>query len=86
MTTNDSKSYLPHSNKLVDQYNNTFHHSINKKLVNANYSPLTEKIKTNPKAPKLKLMIETELLRMRIFLVKVTVKISQEKSLLSILF
>ena len=39
MTPNDGKSYLPYSNKLVDQYNNTFHHSINKKLVNANYSP-----------------------------------------------
>ena len=29
MTANDSKSYLPYLNKLVDQYNNTHHHSIN---------------------------------------------------------
>ena len=29
ITANDSKSYLPHLNKLVDQYNNTHHHSIN---------------------------------------------------------
>ena len=28
MTANDSKSYLPYLNKLVDQYNNTYHHSI----------------------------------------------------------
>ena len=31
MTANDSKSYLSYLNKLVDQYNNTYHHSINKK-------------------------------------------------------
>ena len=30
ITTNNSKSYLPYLNKLVDQYNNTFHHSIDK--------------------------------------------------------
>ena len=32
MTTNDSKFYLPFLNNLVDQYNNSFHHSINKEL------------------------------------------------------
>ena len=31
MTANDRKSYLPYLNKLVDQYNNTSHHSINEK-------------------------------------------------------
>ena len=41
-------------NKLVDQYNNTYHHSTNKKPINADYSTLTEKIKTNAKAPKFK--------------------------------
>ena len=41
-------------NKLVDQYNNTYHHSINKNPINADYSALTEKIETNPKAPKFK--------------------------------
>ena len=40
-------------NKLVDQYNNTYH-SIKKKPINANYSAFTEKIEMNPKAPKLK--------------------------------
>ena len=35
MTANDSKSYLPYLNKLVGQYNNTYHHSINKKPINA---------------------------------------------------
>ena len=41
-------------NKLVDQYNNTYHHSINKKPFNDDYSALTEKIETNLKAPKFK--------------------------------
>ena len=52
MTANDSKSYLPYLNKLVDQYNNTFHHSINTKPINAEYSALIEKIETNPKILK----------------------------------
>ena len=30
---NNSKSYLPYLNKLVDQYNNIYHHSINKNLL-----------------------------------------------------
>ena len=41
-------------NKLVDQYNNIYHHSINEKCVNADDSALIEKIETNPKAPKFK--------------------------------
>ena len=32
VTANDSKSYLPYLNKLIDQYSNTYHHSTNKKL------------------------------------------------------
>ena len=54
MTANDSKSYLPYLNKLVDQYNNIYHHPIKKKPINADYSALTENIKSNPKAPKFK--------------------------------
>ena len=42
MTANNNKSYFPYLNKLVDQYNNTYHHSINKKLINANYFAFTE--------------------------------------------
>ena len=34
-TANDSKTYLPYLNKLVDENNNTYHHSINKKPINA---------------------------------------------------
>ena len=54
MTANDHKSYLPYLNRLVDQYKNTHHHSINKNPINADYSALTEKLETNPKAPKFK--------------------------------
>ena len=51
---NDSKSYLNYVNKLGDEYNNTYHHSVDKKSMNADYFALTEKIKTNSKAPKFK--------------------------------
>ena len=54
MTSNDGKSYLSYLNKLVYQYNNTYHHSLNKKPINVDYSALTEKIETNSKAPKFK--------------------------------
>ena len=33
MTVNDSKSYLPYLNQLVDVYSNTYHHTINKNLL-----------------------------------------------------
>ena len=54
MTPNDSKPFLSYLNKLVDQYNNTYHRSINKKPINADYSALTKKNETNHKAPKFK--------------------------------
>ena len=54
MTANGSKSHFSYLNKLVYQYNNTDHHSINKKSINADYSVLSEKIETNIKAPKFK--------------------------------
>ena len=55
MTANDSKSYFPYLNKLVDEYNNTYHHSINKKPITADYFAFTENIESNPKAPKFEL-------------------------------
>ena len=55
MTANDSNFYLPQLNNLVDEYNNTYHHSINKTSINADYSAFTEKIETNSKAPKFKI-------------------------------
>ena len=43
MTANNSKSYLTDLNQLVDQQNHTYHHSVGKKPINADYSALTEK-------------------------------------------
>ena len=40
MTANYSKYYLTYLNKLVDQQNNTYHHSIEKKPINADYFAL----------------------------------------------
>ena len=38
VTANDSKSYLSYLlDNLVDQYNNSYYHSINKKPINADY-------------------------------------------------
>ena len=54
MTTNNSKPYLPYLNKLVDKYNNTYHHPVNKKSINADYSGFTERIETNSKAREFK--------------------------------
>ena len=61
MTANDRKSYLPYLNKLVDQYCNTYTHSINKKRINADYSDLTLKLLN------LQWMIESELLSIKFF-------------------
>ena len=58
-------------NKLVDQWNNTYHHSINKKPINTVYSDLTEKIETNHKSPKFKVNERVSLLSTKI-VIKVT--------------
>ena len=54
MIANDSKSYLSYLNKLLGLYNNTYHHSIGKKPINADCSVLTQKREKNSKAPKFK--------------------------------
>ena len=51
MTANDRKSHFGYLNKLADKYNNSYHHSIQKKPIDADYSALTEEIETNLKAP-----------------------------------
>ena len=65
MTTNKSKSYLSYMNKLIDQYNNTYHHSNNKKPINADYSALTEKIATNSKPPNFKVNTRVRITKYR---------------------
>ena len=71
--------YLPYLNKFVDQYNNTYYYSISKKPINNDYSALTQKkLKRITKLLNFKLMTESELLSIRMFFVKVTLKIGQE--------
>ena len=53
MTAN-SRSCLYYLNKLVDKCNNSYHSSIGKKFIYANYSALTEEIETNHQTPKFK--------------------------------
>ena len=72
--------------ELLDQYNNTYHHSINKKPIKADYSALTQKMETDSKAPKFRVIDRVIITNIRIFLVKVTLKIGQTKFLLLILF
>ena len=54
MTVNNSKSYLGYLNKLINEYNNTYHNSIGKKPIDADYSALTEGTELSRKAPKFK--------------------------------
>ena len=70
ITANDSKSYLPYLNKLVDQYIDTYYNSINKKPINADYSVLTENNESNPKAPKFNINDRVRYISIRIYLVK----------------
>ena len=48
---NDTKSYISCLNKLVDEYNNTYCHSVGKKPIDTDYFPFTEEIKLSHKAP-----------------------------------
>ena len=54
MAANDSKSYLGYLNELLYEYNNIYHHSIDKKPIDADYSALAEEIESRHKAPKFK--------------------------------
>ena len=52
LTANNKKFYLGFWNKLVDEYNNTYHRSVGKKPVNADYFTSTKEIEMSPKSPK----------------------------------
>ena len=85
MTANDSKSYLAYLNKSVDQYNNTYHPSINKKPINADFFAF-EKIETNPKAPKFKDNARVRITKYKNIFSKGYSENCQEKYLLLTLF
>ena len=76
MTANDTKSYLPYLNKLVDKYNN---HSVNTKPIYADYSALSEKIEANTESPKFKVTDRVRITKYKNILVKFTLKIGPEK-------
>ena len=82
MAANDSKSYLRYFIKLVDHNNNTYYHSIGRKPISADYLALTEKIETNPEAPKFKVNDRVRITKHKNILVKVRFKIVREKYLL----
>ena len=86
MTVNDSKPYLPYLNKLVDQYNNTYHHFINAKPINADYSALIEKIETNPRVTKFKVNDRVRITKYKNIFSKAHTENWSKKYLLLILF
>ena len=86
MATNDSKSYLPYLIKLVDRYNNAYHHSIDKKPINVDYSALTKKIETNLKASKFKVNNRGKITKHNNIFSKGYTENCQQKYLLLILF
>ena len=54
MTPNYHKSYLGYLNKLVEEYNISYQHSIGKNPIDADYSILSGKIETNSELSKFK--------------------------------
>ena len=54
MKANDCKSYHSYLNKLVDEFNKSYHYSTDKKLIDTGFSALFDKIEMIPKAPKFK--------------------------------
>ena len=77
MTANDNKSYLNYLIKLVDQYNNTYHHFIGRKPISVYFSALTEIIEANPKAPMFKVNNRVRITRYKNILVLISVKQTQ---------
>ena len=86
MTVNDSKSFFPYFNKLVDQYNNTYIILLIRNHLMAIIVLQLKILSQILKLPNLKQMIVSESLSIRIYLVKVILKIGQKKYLLSIMF
>ena len=68
---NDSKSSPGYLNKLIDEYNNTYHYSVRKKPIYADNFALPEESDQTIKFLNLKLGIESRLLCIRTFLAKV---------------
>ena len=70
MIATDCKCYLSYLNKLVDEYNNTYHHSISRKSIDTDYSAFIKKLKGILELLSLKLVIKAELLSKKFSLSK----------------
>ena len=57
MTAIDSKSYFGYLNKLVDEHSNSYHCSIGKRPIHADYSALSEEFEQRHKLLNLKFKI-----------------------------
>ena len=79
MTGSNKRCYLGYWNKLMDEYNNTYHNSIGKKPVDADYSVLAEKIESSNQASKFKAGDKIRITKYKSILAKVTLAIGQTK-------
>ena len=81
-TTNNGKSYLGYLNKLVNEYNNTYHRFIRKNPIHADYFVLTKEISSSQKAPKFKVGDRVRITKYKnVFSQKVKPKIGLQKFL-----
>ena len=60
--THNKKFYLGYLNKLVDEYNNTYHLSIGKKSIDADFSALTKEIATLERQGSIQKILEIVLI------------------------
>ena len=67
MTGKNSKSYHENSNELIHEYNNSYHHSIGKKILMLIILICLEKLTQILSYLSLKLVLESELLITKIF-------------------
>ena len=54
ITANDGKSDLSYLNRLVDDYSFSYHRSVHKKAIYADYSAFPEEFESSHKVPKFK--------------------------------
>ena len=81
MTANKSKSYLAYLNKLVDEYNNSYHYSFDKEPIIVIFFVLSEEIESSHQALKFKASDRSGQLSLITFLTKLIGTNGKKKSL-----
>ena len=71
MRARDILSYLSYLDKLVGEYNNTYHRSICEKPIYTDCSALTEEIEINGKSHQFKVGARVRITRHKYFLAKI---------------